>query len=187
MAISTIGILDDFQARQLVGVTSVGTGQIPRAILHADAEDSDILMMLGDAKAVGGGELAIDQINQAFVVGVVSSKLKMRFGVVTISGPDDAKLPTILAQNFVGIEADGIADPHYLEGAAVGTVDVGARPRLVVGIATAVGIVGAVRIVVVWDLLLGFVLTTLLLVFLAILLLVLNVGESERHGRDKNG
>ena len=185
MTFPTIGILDDFQSRQLVGVAGVGTSQIPRAILHTDAEDGDILVVLGDAKAVGGGELAIDQIHHTFVVAVVSTKLEVTLGVVAVSSLNDAELPTILAQDFVGIEADRIADPHYLEGAAVGTVDVGARPRLVVGIATAVGIVGVVRIVVVWDLLIVFVLTTLFLVFLAILLLVLNVGESERHGRKK--
>ena len=55
MAISTISILHNLQSRQLVGVAGVGTGQMPCAILHADAEDSEILMMLSDAKAVGGG------------------------------------------------------------------------------------------------------------------------------------
>ena len=187
MTVSTIGILDDFQSRQLVGVAGVGTGQIPRAILNTNAEDSDILMMLGDAKAVGIGEFAIDQIHHTFVVAVVSTKLEVRFGVVAVSGLDDAELPTILAQNFVGIEAHRIADPHYLEGAAVGTVDVGARPRLVVRISTAIGIVRVVRVVVVRDLLLVLVLVLaiLLLVFLAVLLLVLNVGESDRHGSKK--
>ena len=191
MTVSTIGILNDFQPRQLVGVAGVGTGQIPRAILNTNAEDSDILMMLGDAKAVGIGEFAIDQIHHTFVVAVVSTKLEVRFGVVAVSGLDDAELPTILAQNFVGIEAHRIADPHYLEGAAVGTVDVGARPRLVVRISTAIGIVRVVRVVVVRDLLLVLVLVLvlvlaiLLLVFLAVLLLVLNVGESDRHGSKK--
>ena len=167
ITVSAIGILHNFQSRQLVGVAGVGTGQIPRAILHADAEDSDILMMLGDAKAVGGGELAVDQVHIAWVVAVVSTQLDMTLGGVAVSGLDDAELPTFLAQNLVGIEADRIADPRCLKGAAVGAVDVGARPRLV---SASVGI--AVRIVVVWDLLL-----VLLLVFLAILLLVQNVGE----------
>ena len=176
MTVSTIGVLHDFQPRQLVGVASVGTCQIPRAVLHADAEDSNILMMLGDAKAVGGWELAVDQIHHTFVVAVVPAELEMTLGVIAISGLDDAKFPAVLTQNLVGVEADRIADPHYLKGTTVGTVDVGARPRLVVGIATtAVGIVRVVRIVVVRDLFLVFVLAVLLLVLLAVLLLVLLV------------
>ena len=155
---------------------------MPRAILHADAEDSKILMMLGDAKAVGGGQLAPDQIDHAFVVAVVSAKLDMTLGVVAVSGLDDAEFPTVLAQNFVGTEADRIADPHYLKGSTVGTVYVGARPRLVVGISASVGIVRVVRIVVVWNFLLVLVLAVLLLVVLAILRLVLNVGEKEECG-----
>ena len=180
MTVSTIGILHDFQSRQLVGVAGIGTGQIPRAVLHADAEDSNILMMLGDAKAVGGWELAVDQIHHAFVVAVVSTKLEVGFGVIAISGLDDAKFPSVLTQNLVGVEADRIADPHYLKSTAVGTVDVGARPRLVVGIDTAVGIVRVVRIVVVRDPFLVFVLAILLLVLLAVLLLVLNMVHWEK-------
>lgn len=186
MAVSAVSILDDFQPRQLVWITGVGTGQVPRTVLHADAEDCNILMMLGDAEPVGRGKLAVDQIYHALVVAVISAELEMRFGVIAISGLDDAELPPILAQNFVGVEADRISNPHYLEGAAVGAVDVGARPRLVVRAnAPVVGIVGAVRIVVVRDLLLAFVLPILLLVFFAILLLVLNVTNRKRYERKR--
>lgn len=101
----------------------------------------------------------------------------MTLGVVAVSGLDDAELPTVIAQNFVGTEANRIADPRYLKSATAGTVDVGARPRLVVGISASVGIVRVVRIVIVWDLLLVLVLAILLLVLLAILLFVLMVGE----------
>ena len=139
---AAVGILHDLEAGQLVGIARVGTGQIPRATGDADAEDGQVLGILGNAKGVGGRELAIYQIGDPVVVGAAPAELEVALGLVAISGSDDSELPIVLAENFVGAEADRVPDPLHLEGTSVRTVDVGTRPGLVVlGIAGSVGII----------------------------------------------
>ena len=139
---AAVGLLHDLEAGQLVRIAGVRAGQVPRAAGDADAEDGQVLGILGDAQGVGGGELAIDQVGDPIVVGVVPAELEVALGLVAISGPDYSEFPIVLAEDFVGAEADRITDPLHLEGTSVGTVDVGAGPRLVV-----VGSTRSVRIV----------------------------------------
>jgi len=127
------GVLHDLEAGQLFGIAGVGSDQVPRAVVDGDAEDGDVLVMLGNAQAAGRGELTVDQIDDAVVVGIVPAELEVGLGVVPGSGLDDAKLPPVPAQYLVDAEADRMADPRHLQGISVGTVDVGARPRLLVG------------------------------------------------------
>jgi len=181
---AAVGILNDLEAGQLVGIARVGTGQVPSAAGDADAEDGQVLGILGNAKGVGGGELAIYQIGDPVVVGVAPAELEVALGLVAISGPDDSKLPIVLAENFVCAEADRITDPLHLEGTSVRTVDVGTGPRLVVpvlGIAGSVGIVRLLRSVVVRNILLvdvflSILLPILLLVLVIVVLPILGMG-----------
>ena len=173
---AAVGILNDLEAGQLVGIARVGTGQVPRAAGDADAEDGQVLGILGNAKGVGCGELAIYQIGDPVVVGVAPAELEVALGLVAISGPDDPKLPIVLAENFVCAEADRITDPLHLEGTSVRTVDVGTGPGLVVvGISGSVGIVRLLRRVVVRNLLLVDFLLSILLSIVVLVIVVLPI------------
>ena len=184
---AAVGILHDLEAGQLVGIARVGTGQVPRAAGDADAEDGQVLGILSDAQGVGGGELAIDQVGNPIIVGAAPAELEVTLGLVAISGSDDSELPIVLAENFVGAEADRMTDPLHLEGTSIGTVDVGTGPGLVVvGISGSVGIVRLLRRVVVRNLLLVVVLLSILLSVVALVIVVLPImgmGGRERGGK----
>ena len=174
---AAVGILNDLEAGQLVGIARVGTGQVPRAAGDANAEDGQVLGILSDAQGVGGGELAIDQVGNPVIVGAAPAELEVTLGLVAISGSDDSELPIVLAENFVGAEADRITDPLHLEGTSIGTVDVGTGPGLVV--------VRLLRRVVVRNLLLVVVLLSILLSVVVLVIVVLPILGMD--GRERGG